>query len=121
MSAGLLHSAQSLLASVLALARTRVELFSTELQEELTRLAFALIGAVVVLLLAALGVAFAALALIIAIGEQYRSLVAASVALVLIALAAVAWWSLRGLGRDKPRVLAATLAELERDQDALKP
>ncbi|OGA60842.1 MAG: hypothetical protein A3G81_23995 [Betaproteobacteria bacterium RIFCSPLOWO2_12_FULL_65_14] len=121
MSAGLLHSAQSLLASLLALARTRLELFSTELQEELTRLVLALIGAVVVLLLAALGVAFAGLALIIAIGEQYRFLVAASFALGLIALAAVAWWSLRRLGRDKPRALAATLAELERDHDALEP
>lgn len=121
MSAGLLHSAQSLLASLLALARTRLELFSTELQEELTRLVLTLIGALVVLLLAALGVAFAGLALIIAIGEQYRSLVAASFALGLIALAAAAWWSLRGLGRDKPRMLAATLAELERDHEALKP
>jgi uncharacterized membrane protein YqjE len=120
-SAGLLHSAQSLLASVLALARTRLELFSTELQEELTRLVFALIGAVAVLLLAAFGVAFAALALIISMGEQYRSIVAASVSLAFIALAAAAWWSLRRLGRDKPRVLAATLAELERDHDALKP
>jgi uncharacterized membrane protein YqjE len=120
-SAGLLHSAQSLLASVLALARTRVELFSTELQEELTRLVFTLIGAVAVLLLAALGVAFAALALIIAIGEQHRSIVAASVAIAFVALAAAAWWSLRGLGRDKPRMLSATLDELERDHDALKP
>jgi uncharacterized membrane protein YqjE len=120
-SAGLLHSAQSLLASVLALARTRVELFSTELQEELTRLVFTLIGAVAVLLLAALGVAFAALALIMAIDERYRPIVAASVAIAFIALAAAAWWSVRGLGRDKPRVLAATLEELERDRDALQP
>lgn len=121
MSAGLLHSAQNLLASLLALARTRLELFSTELQEELTRLIFTVIGAVVVLVLAALGVAFAALALIIAAGEQYRSILAASVALVLIALAGAAWWSLRGLGREKPRPLSATLAELERDRDALSP
>ena len=39
MSAGLLQSAQDLLDSALGLARTRLELFSTELQEELTRLA----------------------------------------------------------------------------------
>ena len=121
MSGGLLHSARSLLASVLALARTRVELFSTELQEELTRLVFTLIGAVAVLLLAALGVMFAALALIISIGEQHRPIVAASIAIAFVALAAAAWWSLRGLGRDKPRMLAATLDELERDHDALKP
>ncbi len=121
MSAGLLHSAQSLAASLLALARTRLELFSTELQEELTRLVFTLIGAVAVMLLAALGVAFAALAFIIALDQQYRPLAAAAVALGLVALAAAAWWSLRGMGRDKPRVFAASLAELERDHEALKP
>jgi uncharacterized membrane protein YqjE len=118
-SAGLLHSAQSLLASVLALARTRLELFSTELQEEITRLVFVMIGAVVVLVLATLGVGFAALALVIAVGEEYRSIAAASIALVLIAIAAAAWWSLRGLGRDKQRMFSATLAELEQDRDAL--
>ncbi len=119
MSAGLLHSAQGLLASVLALARTRLELFGTELQEEITRLVFVMIGAVVVLVLATLGVGFAALALVIAVGAQYRSIAAASIALVLIAVAAVAWWSLRALGRDKPRLFSATLAELEHDREAL--
>ena len=54
MSRGLLYSAHTLLAGVLALARTRLELFGTQLQEELTRLFFALIGALAVLLLAAL-------------------------------------------------------------------
>jgi uncharacterized membrane protein YqjE len=118
-SAGLLHSAQSLLASLLVLARTRLELFSNELQEEITRLVLVMIGAVVVLVLATLGVGFAALALVIAVGEEYRSIAAASIALVLIAVAAAAWWSLRALGRDKPRMFCATLAELERDRDAL--
>jgi uncharacterized membrane protein YqjE len=57
---GLLDSAQTLLSGVLSLARTRLELFGTELQEELARLSFALLYAVLVLLL----VALAALALI---------------------------------------------------------
>ena len=39
---GLLDSAQTLLSGVLSLARTRLELFGTELQEALTRLSFAL-------------------------------------------------------------------------------
>jgi len=120
-SAGLLHSAQSLLAGVVGLVRTRLQLFSTELQEELSRLALALIGTVAVLLLAALGVGFAALALLIALGEEQRAAAAGVIALAFIALAAAAWWSFRSLRRGKPRVLDATLAELERDQEALKP
>ena len=121
MSSGLLLSAQSLLASLLRLARTRLELFSTELQEELTRLFFTLIGAVTVLLLATLGAAFAGVALLIALSEEYRVLAAAVIGIVFLALAFAAAWSLRRLTYDKPPVLSASLAELERDQEALQP
>jgi uncharacterized membrane protein YqjE len=121
MSRGLLHSAQSLLASLLALARTRMELFSTELQEELVRLFFTLIGAVAVLLLAALGAGFVGLALLIALGEEQRALAAAAIGAGFFALALAAAWSMRRLGHDKPRVFSASLAELERDREALQP
>jgi uncharacterized membrane protein YqjE len=120
MSGGLLQSAQGLLANVLALARTRLELFSTELQEELMRLFFAALGAAVVLLLAALGAAFAALALVIALGEEHRALAAALVGGAFLALAAGAGWSMRRVTQDKPRLLAASLAELQRDHDAVR-
>lgn len=116
---GLLHSAQSLLANVLALARTRLELFSTELQEALTRLFFTLIGAVAVLLLAALGAGFAAAALVMALGEEHRAAAAGIIAVAFLALALAAAWSLRRLGNAKARLLAASLAELERDRAAL--
>lgn len=54
----LLDSAQTLLADVLSLARIRLELFGTELQEELARLFLVLLCAGIVLLLAALAAAF---------------------------------------------------------------
>ena len=44
MTPGLVESARNLLAGVLDLGRTRFELFSTELREELARLAAAIIG-----------------------------------------------------------------------------
>jgi uncharacterized membrane protein YqjE len=121
MSGGLLQSAQGLLASVLALARTRLELFSTELQEELMRLFFAALGAAVVLLLAALGAAFAALALVIALGEEHRALAAALIGGAFFAFAAGAGWSMRRVTQDKPQLLGASLAELQRDHDAVRP
>jgi hypothetical protein len=52
MSAGLLESAQNLLAGLLDLGRTRFELFGTELREELAHLATTLLGGLAVLLLA---------------------------------------------------------------------
>jgi len=117
----LLGSAQSLLAGLLALARTRLELFGTELQEELTRLFFAAIGTAVVLLLAALAAGFGAAALVLALGEEHRALAAALIGAAFLALAAVAAWSMRRLTLDRPPLLAASLAELQRDHDAVRP
>jgi uncharacterized membrane protein YqjE len=117
----LLHSAQSLLAGLIALARTRVELFSTELQEELTRLFFTMIGAVAVLLLAALGAGFAAYALVLSVEPALRALAAALVAVGFFALAMAAAWTMRRLTMDKRRAFSATLGELDRDREAVQP
>ena len=120
MSPGLLHSAQVLFAGLLALARTRLELFGTELQEELTRLFFTLIGAMAVLLLAALGIGFAALAALISLAEEYRAMAAAGMGIAFLVGAFAAAWSMRHLTREKPRVFSASVAELERDREALQ-
>jgi uncharacterized membrane protein YqjE len=120
-SAGFVHSAQSLLAGLIALARTRLELFGTELQEELTRLFFTLIGAMAVLLLIALGLGFAAVAVVVSLGEENRALAAAATAMVFLVGAFAAAWSMRRLAREKPRTFSATLAELERDREAVAP
>ena len=62
---GLIESAQHMLAGVLELGRTRFELFGAELREELGRLAATVLGGLAVLVLAALGLAFGAAALIL--------------------------------------------------------
>ena len=66
MSSGLLASVQNLLASLLGLARTRLDLLSTELQEALAHFALGIIIAVAAVLLGTLGLAFAGAALIVA-------------------------------------------------------
>ena len=121
MSGGLLHSAQSLLAGLLALARTRLDLFGTELQEGFTRLLYTVVGAVAVLLLAALAAGFAGLALLIAVPDEYRAVTAACLAASFLALAALVAWSMRRLAVEKPRLLSDTVAELQRDYDAVRP
>jgi uncharacterized membrane protein YqjE len=118
---GLLDSAQSMLAGVLSLARTRLELFGTELQEELTRLFFALLCALIVLLLGSLAVVFGGLALLASLEPQYRAMAAGVLALLFLVLAIAALLSMRNLVRAKPRAFDASLAELERDYHALAP
>ena len=74
MSSGLLASVQNLLASLLGLARTRLDLLSTELQEALAHFALGIIIAVAAVLLGTLGVAFAAAALVLSVGPEHRLL-----------------------------------------------
>jgi uncharacterized membrane protein YqjE len=121
MSAGLLESAQNLLAGLLDLGRTRFELFGTELREELARLATTLLGGLAVLVLAALGLAFGALAIILSVSEANRLVTTIGVAVFFFVLAGVFAWLLRRAAAEKPRAFDATLSELQRDVTAIKP
>jgi uncharacterized membrane protein YqjE len=121
MSASLLQSAQNLLAGLISLGRTRFELFSVELREELARLTAALLGGLAVLVLAALGLAFGAVALVLAVGEEHRLMTVCAIAAAFIAAAAILAWRLRRLTTLKPRAFDSTLAELARDYEAIKP
>jgi uncharacterized membrane protein YqjE len=117
----LLESAQNLVAGLLDLGRTRFELFSVELREELARLAVALIGGVAILILALFGIAFAAVAVILSLGPEYRLAGTAVVAVLFFLAAAGVALYLRRVAGEKPRAFAATLSELQRDLTAIKP
>jgi uncharacterized membrane protein YqjE len=121
MSGGLLESARSTLAGVLALGRTRFELFGAELREELARLATTVLGGLAALMLAALGLAFGAAALILNASEANRLAVTVGVALFFVVAAAIVGWQVRRLAAAKPRAFDSTLAELENDLKAIKP
>lgn len=118
MSLGLLQSAQGLLASVLGLARTRLELLSTELQELLARLMLLMVGAVAALFLAALALGFGAVALVLAVPAEQRVAVTAGLALAFLLAGAFLAWQVRREAKAHP--FAASLAELQRDAEALK-
>jgi uncharacterized membrane protein YqjE len=120
MTAGLLQSAQDFVARLLDLGRTRFELFGTELREELARLAAAVLGGLAVLVLAALGLAFAGFALIFSVSEANRLAAAIGVAVFFFLAAGVVAWVLHRLADTKPRAFDATISELRRDLDAIK-
>jgi len=120
MSAGLMESAQGFLAGLLDLGRTRFELFGTELREELAHLATALLGGLAVLVLAALGLAFVGLTIIVYVGEANRVAAAIGVALFFFLASALVAWVLHRRTEAKPRAFDATIAELQRDLTAIK-
>jgi len=121
MSAGLIESAQSFVAGLLDLSRTRFELFGTELREELAHLATALLGGLAVVVLVALGLAFAGLAIIFYVSEANRLAASIGVAVFFFAVAGILAWVLHRVVDTKPRAFDATIAELQNDLKAIKP
>jgi len=120
-SPGLFHSARKLLASLAGLAHTRLELLSTELQEELARLAEILLAAIISLFFAFLGIAFVAVAVMIAVGEEYRLAVAVLFAVLFLLIGGLSAWWMRRAARARPRIFDASLGELRKDHDVLMP
>jgi len=115
----MLDSLRLLLAQVLALVQTRLELFTTELSAEVQRAVRVLVLAFVALLFGALGLLMLAVTLIVAVWEQHRLLASALVTLVFLGVAALAIWQAWRAVTRGPRLLEATLEELRRDRDAL--
>lgn len=119
MSEGLVGSTQRLAASLIGLARTRLELLSTELEEFLARLALGLVGVFAAVLLAALGLAFSGIAVLMAVGPESRLTAAVAMAVLFFAACALVLLAVRRLRR--PQVFGTSIAELRRDEEMLKP
>ncbi len=112
---GLIHSLKDLVGSILAVVQTRLELLTNDVQEEVHRVAGLLLWAFVGLLAAGIGLLLAALVIIFAFWDTHRLLAAICVAsaFFLIALTAVAIFMSKL--KSKPRLLHATLSELDKD------
>lgn len=119
-SGGLFDKARRLLASLLAMAETRLALVTTEIQEELNRLASMLLWALIAIFFAGLTIFAVGAFLVIALWDSYRLWAAGGVVLVFAGIAAVAGWRMRvRLAAGSP-LLAGSLAELRRDRAALE-
>jgi len=117
---GLFRSLTSLLATVVAIARTRLELLTTELQEEIHRAASIMVWAFVMLFAAGIGILLAALSAIFVFWDTHRLLVSVLVTGLFFGIAIVAGLVLRVKVGSKPRMLDGTLAELANDGEQLQ-
>jgi uncharacterized membrane protein YqjE len=116
---GLFDSLKVLAATLLAIAHTRLELLSTELEEERVRLSSMLVWTLVALFCAGLGVVLATLFVVLALWDTHRLLALGIPAILFLLGAALAWLAVRGKARAKPRLFAASLAELSKDRKEL--
>jgi len=116
---GLIGSLKNMVSSLIAIAQTRLELISTELQEEVGRAAELLLWAFIALFAAGIGLFLGALVLIFAFWDTHRVLVSVLVMGFFFLLALTAVLVLRAKLRARPRLFEATIAEFARDREHL--
>lgn len=118
-SPGLLASVRLVAASLLEVGQTRLQLASTEIEEERLRLAELLLWATLALFFLGIGIVFAGLLLVLLVWDGPREWVLAAITALFGGIgvwACVVW---RRKARAKPPLLAATIGELRRDRAAL--
>ena len=119
MAQGLLGSARAVLVALLEIGQTRLQLASTELEEERLRIAELLLFATAALFFRGIGIVLATLLLVLLFWDGPRVLVLALAAAAFLAIGAGLAAAWRRKAAAKPPLLASTLAELQRDREAL--
>ncbi len=117
--AGLLASVRRMLATLLELGSTRLELVSVEIQEQIEYAASLLLWGIAAIFFASLTVLLLAFTIVIACWEQHRLLAAGLVTAAFALIAVIAALVVRRRLQTRPRFLSATSGELRRDAEAL--
>lgn len=118
-SRGLLESLTTLAATAVAIAHTRLELLSTDLEEEREHFFALLVLALTALFCLGIGVLLVSLLLVVAFWDTYRLPVLALLALLYLAAGIAAWRIALHKTRAKPRFFAASMSELLKDRQQL--
>lgn len=119
-SPGILGSIKALLATFVAMAHNRVELFSVEMEEELARLVTVLVWSIGAMLFAVVGLTFLAVLILLVTGEPSRPFVAGILAALFLLVALGSALLARKVLHAKARPFDASLTELERDYEGLR-
>ena len=118
---GLGASLQGLMATVLAIIHTRLELLVTEVEEEKRRLLATVAWGAVGVLVGCFALAFAAVFITVLFWDSHRLLVVGLMTMTFGLISAWAMHRVKVLVRESGQMLAATLAELDADRQALMP
>ena len=113
---GLLTSLPRLVATLLEMLRTRLEIVSTEFEEERERLRELFVYGFWALFFTSLGIVLVTLFVVMAVPEPYRLYALGALAALYLLIGVFAALRVRRSLRQRSRLLATTLAELRRDR-----
>lgn len=105
--------------TLLSFVLTRTRLAATELEEQALRLIEILAWLAVALFFIGIAIVFAAVLVVLLFWDSNRVLAAGLLTTLFVSVGAGAALISRRLLRERPKLLAATLAELERDRETL--
>ena len=110
-AAGLFQSLSNFASTLVAIAHTRLQLLTTELQEEVRQVGAILLWAFIAVFAALIAFVF---------WDTHRGAVSLAMIAGFLGIAAAAALTLRSKLRSKPPLLDDTLAELAKDRDQLR-
>ena len=108
-------------ASLIEFLAVRLELVSVEARDEALRLGELLLYGAIALVLLSLGLTFLAVLLTVLLWDTHRLLALAVFSAIFLTLGAVAFVATRARLSQGSRLWGASLAELERDKESLRP
>ncbi len=112
---GLIATLKRMFATLLLLAKSRLELVSVEVEEQVAYAANLLVWSMAAIACASLSVFFLGATIIIACWDRYRLLAAVLVTTAFVLMAVGAVSVVRSRLRCRPKFLAATIVEFTRD------
>jgi uncharacterized membrane protein YqjE len=112
---GLFESLTALAATLVAIAHTRLDLLSSDLEEERAHLFSLLVMALLAMFCVGVGVVLATLLLVVAFWDTHRLLVLGMLAGLFLAVGIAAWVFALQKTKSKPRLFAASMSELLKD------
>lgn len=114
-----MQSLRGLAATLIEAVHTRLELAATEIEEERLRILQLLLWGALSLFFVALGLVMLTFFVVLVFWETDRVLVTFLIAAIYLIIGAVLAFQARARARQKSRLFAATLAELDKDRDRL--
>lgn len=118
---GLLESLKRLTGTLLAIVQTRLELLANELEEERLRLRQMLFYGSVALFLFSMATMMLTVFVVVAFWDSYRLQVLGGLTVLFFIAGLLVWNALNRIAQQKPKLFAASLAELSDDIDRLTP
>jgi uncharacterized membrane protein YqjE len=117
---GLLYSIKHLAQSLLGAARTRLEIFATEIEEERVRLEQMLIFALGAVFCIGMGIVLSTFFVVVLFWDTHRLAAVGLLAAGFLASGIALGLILRDKAKSRPKLFSATRGELAKDQAALR-